>query len=49
MIQVQLRHRHQVPHRLPISRLVPDDFSGPISDADAVRFLEQATWGPVPS
>ena len=29
--------------------LVPDDFSGPISDADAVRFLEQATWGAVPS
>jgi hypothetical protein len=29
--------------------LVPDDFSGPISDADAVRFLEQSTWGTVPS
>jgi len=29
--------------------LVPDDFSGSITDADAVRFLEQATWGPVAS
>jgi uncharacterized protein (DUF1800 family) len=28
------------------NQLVPDDFSGPVSDADAVRFLEQATWGP---
>ena len=26
--------------------LVPDSFSGPASDADATRFLEQATWGP---
>ena len=26
--------------------LVPDSFTGPASDADAVRFLEQATWGP---
>ncbi|HEX6729771.1 MAG TPA: DUF1800 family protein, partial [Pyrinomonadaceae bacterium] len=26
--------------------LVPDPFTGPASDADAVRFLEQATWGP---
>ncbi|HEY6231904.1 MAG TPA: DUF1800 domain-containing protein, partial [Pyrinomonadaceae bacterium] len=26
--------------------LVPDAFTGPASDADAVRFLEQATWGP---
>src|SRR5678816_410705 len=26
--------------------LVPDTFTGPASDADAVRFLEQATWGP---
>jgi len=25
---------------------VPDSFTGPASDADAVRFLEQATWGP---
>ena len=26
--------------------LGPDPFTGPISDADAVRFLEQASWGP---
>jgi uncharacterized protein (DUF1800 family) len=26
--------------------LVPDPFNGPASDADTVRFLEQATWGP---
>jgi uncharacterized protein (DUF1800 family) len=26
--------------------LVPDAFTGTPSDADAVRFLEQATWGP---
>jgi len=26
--------------------LVPDPFTGPASDADAVRLLEQATWGP---
>ncbi|HSE24696.1 MAG TPA: DUF1800 domain-containing protein [Pyrinomonadaceae bacterium] len=26
--------------------LAPDTFTGPASDADAVRFLEQATWGP---
>lgn len=26
--------------------LVPDPFTGPATDADAVRFLEQATWGP---
>jgi uncharacterized protein (DUF1800 family) len=26
--------------------LVPDSFTGSASDADAVRFLEQATWGP---
>ena len=26
--------------------LVPDSFTGTPSDADAVRFLEQATWGP---
>ena len=25
---------------------VPDSFTGPASDADAVRFLEQASWGP---
>ena len=29
--------------------LVPDPFTGPASDADAVRFLEQATWGPTAS
>lgn len=28
------------------SPFVPDAFTGPASDADAVRFLEQATWGP---
>jgi uncharacterized protein (DUF1800 family) len=26
--------------------LVPDPYTGAASDADAVRFLEQATWGP---
>ncbi len=26
--------------------LVPDPFTGPATDADTVRFLEQATWGP---
>lgn len=26
--------------------LVPDSFTGPATDADAVRFLEQAGWGP---
>jgi uncharacterized protein (DUF1800 family) len=26
--------------------LVPDSFTGPASDADAIRFLEQASWGP---
>jgi len=26
--------------------MTPDPFTGAISDADAVRFLEQATWGP---
>jgi uncharacterized protein (DUF1800 family) len=25
---------------------IPDSFTGPASQADAVRFLEQATWGP---
>jgi len=29
--------------------LVPDPFTGPASDADTVRFLEQASWGPTPS
>ncbi len=28
---------------------VPDSFTGPASDADAVRFLEQTTWGPTPA
>ena len=31
------------------SPLVPDSFTGPATDADAVRFLEQATWGPTPA
>jgi uncharacterized protein (DUF1800 family) len=26
--------------------LVPDAFTGPATDADTVRFLEQASWGP---
>ena len=26
--------------------LVPDPYTGPSSDADTVRFLEQASWGP---
>jgi uncharacterized protein (DUF1800 family) len=26
--------------------LVPDPYTGPATDADAVRFLEQTTWGP---
>jgi uncharacterized protein (DUF1800 family) len=26
--------------------LVPDSYTGPATDGDAVRFLEQATWGP---
>jgi uncharacterized protein (DUF1800 family) len=26
--------------------LVPDPFTGPVSDADGIRFLEQASWGP---
>ncbi|HEX6718923.1 MAG TPA: DUF1800 domain-containing protein [Pyrinomonadaceae bacterium] len=26
--------------------LVPDSYAGPASDADTVRFLEQASWGP---
>ena len=29
--------------------LVPDPFTGPASDADTVRFLEQASWGPTSS
>ena len=28
---------------------VPDSFNGPASDADTVRFLEQASWGPTPA
>jgi len=29
--------------------LVPDSYTGAATDADAVRFLEQATWGPTPA
>src|SRR5258705_3266787 len=29
--------------------LTPDSFAGPATDADAVRFLEQASWGPTPT
>jgi len=29
--------------------LVPDTYAGPASDADTVRFLEQASWGPTPA
>ena len=29
--------------------LVPDPYTGPATDADTVRFLEQASWGPTPS
>src|ERR1044071_8720660 len=28
--------------------LVPDPFTGAATDADTVRFLEQASWGPTP-
>jgi uncharacterized protein (DUF1800 family) len=28
------------------SALVPDSYTGPATDADTVRFLEQASWGP---
>ena len=28
---------------------VPDSYAGPASDADTVRFLEQASWGPTPA
>lgn len=31
------------------SVLVPDPFTGPATDADTVRFLEQASWGPTPA
>lgn len=29
--------------------LVPDPFTGPATDADTVRFLEQSSWGPTPA
>jgi len=29
--------------------LVPDAYTGPATDADTVRFLEQASWGPTPA
>src|SRR5205814_7325765 len=29
--------------------LAPDSYIGPASDADTVRFLEQASWGPTPA
>src|SRR5215212_4002669 len=29
--------------------LVPDPYTGPASDADTIRFLEQASWGPTPA
>lgn len=29
--------------------LVPDSYTGPATDADAVRLLEQTTWGPTPA
>ena len=29
--------------------LVPASYNGPASDADTVRFLEQASWGPTPA
>ena len=29
--------------------LVPDSYAGPATDADTVRFLEQASWGPTPA
>ena len=29
--------------------LVPDPYTGPATDADTVRFLEQASWGPTAS
>ena len=29
--------------------MVLDSFTGPASDADTVRFLEQASWGPTPA
>jgi hypothetical protein len=29
--------------------LVPDAYTGPATEADTVRFLEQASWGPTPA
>src|SRR6185295_7758245 len=29
--------------------LVPNPYTGPATDADTVRFLEQASWGPTPA
>ena len=29
--------------------LVPDSYAGPATDADTIRFLEQASWGPTPA
>jgi uncharacterized protein (DUF1800 family) len=29
--------------------LTPDPYTGPASEADTVRFLEQASWGPTPA
>lgn len=29
--------------------LTPDSYTGPATDGDTVRFLEQATWGPTPA
>src|SRR5690349_24630055 len=29
--------------------LVPESYNGPATDADTVRFLEQASWGPTPA
>ncbi len=29
--------------------LVPDPYTGPATDADTVRFLEQTSWGPTPA
>jgi uncharacterized protein (DUF1800 family) len=33
----------------PDPPLVPDSYTGPATDADTVRFLEQASWGPTPA
>jgi len=29
--------------------LVPDPYTGPATDTDTIRFLEQASWGPTPA